>query len=205
MEQPVSHNRRLTLEEYIRLDDASEERYEFRDGEIVCMSGGTLEHARITANVIRHLGNRLDGSPCAVFSSDLRLQIAKRKLYSYGDVTVICGEPAISDVEGVGHTYTNPKLVIEVLSPSTRKFVQTRKFNRLQELPSFEEYLLIEQDEPRVETRYRQPGGHWGIDFAVGMESAISLRSLSIALPLTEIFGGVTFPPDAELEDSDAK
>jgi Uma2 family endonuclease len=203
MEQAVSQHRRYTLEEYIRLEAESEERHEFRDGEIIAMSGGSLHHSRITANVIRELGNGLKGSPCAVFDSNLRIQIAKKKLYSYGDATVICGEPTLSDVEGIGPTYTNPRVVVEVLSPSTRKFNEHDKFDQFRKLTSFEEYVLIEQDEPRVETRYRHPDGHWGIDFAIGMESSILLRSLSISLPLVEIYAGIVFPPVVTPADSE--
>ena len=124
MEQAVTQSRRCTLEEYIRLDAESEEKHEFRDGEIVSMAGGSLEHSAITANLIRELGTRLKGSTCRVFDSNLRIQIARKRLYSYGDAAVICGEPMLSDVEGIGPTYTNPRLVVEVLSPSTRKFDQ---------------------------------------------------------------------------------
>jgi Uma2 family endonuclease len=194
MEQAVSQHRKYTLEEYIRIESESEERHEFRDGEIVNMSGGSLEHSRICSNIIRELGVRLKGTPCAVFEGNLRLQIARKKLYSYGDATVICGEPIISDVEGIGPTYVNPKLVVEVLSPSTRRFDETKKFEHFQELKSFEEYVLVEQDEARVETRYRHPDGHWGIYHETGIEQAILLRSLSISLPLAEIYAGVRFP-----------
>jgi Uma2 family endonuclease len=198
MEQAVSQRRRYTLAEYIRLESESLDKHEFRDGEIVSMAGGSLEHSRISANTIGELRSRLKGSGCAVFDSNLRIQIAKKRLYSYGDATVICGEPILSDVEGIGPTYTNPRLVVEVLSPSTRKFDVTEKFDRFREVPSFEEYVLVEQDEPRVETRYRHPDGHWAIDFAIGMESSIMLRSLSISLPLTEIYAGVVFTPVAD-------
>jgi Uma2 family endonuclease len=195
MEKAVEHHRRHTLEEYIALDDSSEEKYEFRDGEIVNMSGGSLEHSRISTNTIRALGNRLEGSPCAVFESNLRLQIARKKLYSYADTAVICGDLILSDVEGIGPTYTNPKLVVEVLSPSTRRYNETKKFDRFQEIESFEEYVLIEQDEPRVQTRFRHKDGHWGIYFEVGLDKSVLLRSLSISIPLAEIYAGVKFPP----------
>jgi Uma2 family endonuclease len=202
MEQMASQHRRYTLEEYIRLEAESEEKHEFRDGEIIDMSGGSLNHSGITANVIRALGNRLQGSSCRVFDSNLRIQIAKKSLYSYGDATVICGEPVLSDVEGIGPTYTNPRVVVEVLSPSTRKFDQGAKFDRFRELSSFEEYVLVEQDEPRVETRYRHPDGHWALDFALGLNSVILLRSLSISLPLLEIYAGIVFPPISGTESA---
>jgi Uma2 family endonuclease len=93
-------------------------------------------------------------------------------------------------------------VVVEVLSPSTRKFDQGAKFDRFRELSSFEEYVLVEQDEPRVETRYRHPDGHWALDFALGLNSVILLRSLSISLPLLEIYAGIVFPPISGTESA---
>jgi Uma2 family endonuclease len=198
MEQAIPQGRRYTVKEYVELDEKSIEKLEYRYGEIVSMAGGTMEHSRITTNTIRSLGNRLDGSPCTVFDSNLRIQYYRSRRYCYPDAVVVYGTPILSDVEGIGPTYTNPRLVVEVLSPSTRKDDEHDKFDRLRELESFEEYVLIEQYEPRVETRYRHPDGHWALDFALGLESIILLRSLSISLPLSEIYAGITFPTPAE-------
>jgi Uma2 family endonuclease len=85
-----------------------------------------------------------------------------------------------------------------VLSPSTERFDRTKKFDQFRELESFQEYVLIEQDMARVETCFRHPDGAWRIDFALGLESSITLQSLSISLPLAEVYAGVTFPPQVE-------
>jgi Uma2 family endonuclease len=194
MEKLAEPNRRFTLEEYIQLEATSEEKHEFRDGEIISMAGGTLSHSGIITNLIGELRNRLKGSQCRVYDSNLRIQIARKRLYSYPDALVICGEPIISDVEGMGPTYINPKMIVEVLSPSTREFDLRNKFDRFREIPSFEAYLLLEQDEPRAETRYRHPDHHWALDFALGLKSTIRLHSLNISLPLDEIYAGITLP-----------
>jgi Uma2 family endonuclease len=201
MEKAVENHRRYTLEEYFRLEAESPDKHEFRIGEIINMAGGTPEHSLITANVIRELGNLLKGSPCRVYESNLRIQIARKKLYSYTGTTVTCGQPILSDLDGLGKTFTNPRLVVEVLSPSTESYDRTRKFDRYRELESFQEYVLVEQDMPRVETRYRHPDGVWRIDFALGLESSIVLPSLSISLPLAEIYAGIAFPPADETSE----
>src|SRR5688572_6447821 len=81
----------FTPEEYLRHERDAVDKHEFYRGEIFAMAGGSAEHSRITANAIRHLGNRLDGSPCGVFDSNLRIRIARSSLYTYPDVSVICG------------------------------------------------------------------------------------------------------------------
>jgi Uma2 family endonuclease len=198
MEHAVPRRRWYSVKEYIELETTSVDKHEYRYGEIVSMAGGTLAHSGITTNILGELRHRLNGSPCRAFDSNLRIQFDKNGLYCYPDATVICGTPVLSDVEGVGPTYTNPRLVVEVLSPSTRAGDESEKFDKLRELSSFEEYVLIEQHTARVETRYRQPNGHWVLDFALGLHSEILLRSLAISIPLSEIYAGITFPPRPE-------
>ena len=135
--------------------------------------------------------------------SNLRVQIARKKLYSYTDTAVICGQPVLSELDGLGKTFTNPRLVVEILSPSTERYDRTRKFDRYRELEAFQEYVLVEQDAPRAETRYRHPDGTWRLDFALGLESTIVLPSLSISIPLAEIYSAMEFPLSPE--DSDDK
>jgi Uma2 family endonuclease len=195
MEQAISQRRRYTVREYVELADKSLEKLEYRYGEIVSIAGGTLEHSRITSNINGELRSRLKGSSCSAFDSNLRIQFDRTGLYCYPDAVVICGTPVRSDVDGVGPTYTNPRLIVEVLSPSTREFDEHDKFYKLAEVPSLEEYVLVEQHVPRVETRYRHPDGHWALEFALGVQTTILLRSLSISLPLTEIYAGIAFPP----------
>ena len=199
MEQAVApaEARRYTVEEYFQLEAESQERWEFRDGEVVCMSGGKVVHSRIGANVIIALGVRLRGSPYSVFTESLRVQMARRTLYGHPDVTVICGEPELDVDDPRSETIVNPRLVVEVLSPSTELYDRTTKFRRLMQRPSLQEYVLVAQDEPRVEALYRHPDGEWRMRCKVGLDQTVRLDSLGIELPLAEVFAGVTFPPVA--------
>ncbi len=171
------------------------ERHEFRSGELVDMSGGTINHSLTIANIIRQLGNRLERSGCRFFDSNLRVRISRKTLYSYPDVTVVCGEPESDPDEPRGETVVNPRLVIEVLSPSTELFNRTKKFVQYQRIESFQEYVLVSQDEPRIETSFRHPDGLWMLDSAAGLDAVIKLRSLGIELPLAEVFAGIVFLP----------
>ena len=195
MTRSTPAQRRFTVEEYFRIERDSTEKHEYRDGEIVSMAGGTVAHSRIIANCIQTLGNRLRGGPCAPFESNLRVRIARRTLYSYPDVPVICGPPELDPDDTRGETVTNPRLVVEVLSPSTESYDRRTKFDRYRQLESFREYVLVSQDMPRVETFFRHDDGTWVFAVATGPDAVIRLSSLGIDLPLAEVYAGVEFPP----------
>jgi Uma2 family endonuclease len=143
MEQADVTSRRYTVEEYFQLEADSADKWEFRDGAVVCMAGGTVVHSRIGGNATVAIGSRLIGGPCAVYTESLRVQMARRTLYGHPDVTVICGEPELDPNDDRGETVVNPLLVVEVLSPSTELYDRTTKFRRLMARKSLQEYVLI--------------------------------------------------------------
>ena len=195
MELTIEPDRRYTVEEYLAIDDAAEGRYEYRDGEIIAMAGAGYQHIRISGNLIRHLGNRLAGSPCEALSSDLRVRAVRNRRYCYPDVTVVCGEPQF-DPPDRQVTLVNPQVVFEVLSPSTELSERGEKFTRYRQADSLQEYLLVAQDRPRVEPFYRQPEGGGMIGQVVdGLDGVVRLRSLNVELSLSDIYERVTFPP----------
>ena len=192
---PAERTRRYTVEEYLRLEKDSTEKHEYRDGEIVAMAGGTYEHSLITANVVGELRTRLKGKPCRALESNLRVRFGRSLLYSYPDATVLCGAPEFDPHDPSRMTVLNPRLVVEVLSPSTEAFDRGEKFDRYRQIESLQEYLRGVQDRADVQTFFRQPDGTWLFTAAAGLDSAIKLRSLEIELPLGEVYAGVTFPP----------
>ena len=186
--------RKYTLEEYIELDKNSEERYEYFDGEVVCMSGGSIEHSTIAINVAGTLREGLKGRPCRVLSSDVRLKVPKAFPYRYPDVVVVCGQLLVEKIQGQV-MLVNPLLIVEVLSPSTEAYDRGRKFTAYQSIESFQEYLLVAQDRPYVTRYVRQTDGQWLRSDVEGLDRAVKLESLDIALPLREIYLLVDFPP----------
>lgn len=110
-------------EAYLALDRASEAKHELWDGEVYAMSGASLAHNQLVGNLVRHLGNALEGSGCLALPSDMRIRIPLRDRYVYPDVTIVCGSP---ELEGERDVLLNPRTVIEVLSPSTMDFDRGR-------------------------------------------------------------------------------
>ncbi len=115
----------MTEAEYLAFADTQEIKYEYQNGEIVAMTGGSVWHGVITGNTITHLNNQLGERDCTVTSPDVRVHIAAKRAYRYPDVTLFCGEPAY--VEGRTDTITNPALLVEVFSPGTAKTDHTDK------------------------------------------------------------------------------
>ena len=134
--------RRYTLEEYFELERNSEERFEFWNGEVFCMSGGSQAHDRIIVNSIVHLSAKLDAIKCRVFSSDMRIKVPTAPPYRYADLSALCGEARFEEIGGVD-ALVNPQLIVEVLSPSTEAYDRGTKFTRYKSIPNFSEYLFL--------------------------------------------------------------
>jgi len=188
---------RLTPEQYLDAERSAELRHEYYNGHIYAMSGGSYQHAQIIGGLVRELGNALKKRPCSVVPSDLRLRVSPDGLYTYPDVVVICGDPRFADDRR--DTLLNPALIVEVLSPSTEAYDRGFKSAQYRTVESLEEYALVSQAEPRVEVFHRQPGGHWMLSEAVGLEAVCHFESLDCAIPLAEIYARVTFSPDDPL------
>jgi len=196
---------RYTIEEYIELLKNSDERFEYFDGEVVSMAGGKIAHGDIASNIVRHLGNRLVDRPCRVSGGDVALKVPLAWPFRFPDVSVTCGERVIEEFRGID-LVVNPLLIIEVLSPSTEIFDREGKFLAYQSIESFREYLLVAQDRAHVTQYVRQPGGKWLRSDIIGLDSALSLESLDVTLPLAEIYWQINFPepaPDIPTSNSD--
>ena len=203
MTMPLEPTRRYTVEEYLELEGSSpQDKYEYRDGIIVnmrealAMAGGSGEHCLINANVIANLQMRLRGGPCRVYSNDLRVKIPRKTLFTYPDATVVCGPSLFEKHQSAGATLSNPKLIVEILSPSTELYDRGEKFALYREIPSLTEYVLISQSHPRAETYFRRDDGGWFFGPYSGLESVAKLLSLNIDLPLAEVYAGIEFPSE---------
>ena len=209
MEQPIpDQNRRYTLEEYFALDGVTEIKYEYwdgllvphggwetdKDGKIIGMAGGTGAHSDVACNLIRELGIALRGKPCKVGSSDLRVKSPRTARYHYPDVSVTCG-PRVFDPPEKQVTLVNPRVIIEVTSPSTANFDRGEKFREYLAIESLREYVLVSQDQPRVDVFYRSDEGTWIVGpWGDGMDASANFPSLGVTIPLSEIYSGVEFP-----------
>ena len=185
--------RKYTIEEYIELLKNSDERFEYFDGEVVSMAGGKIDHGAISANIARHLGNRVADRPCQVFGGDVALKVPSAPPFRFPYASVICGERVIDEFQGI-EMLVNPVLIIEVLSPTTEAYDHGRKFVAYQSIESFKEYLLVAQDRPHVTHYVRQERGKWLRSDIIGLNSEVRLESIDVILPLAEIYWQIRFP-----------
>jgi Uma2 family endonuclease len=185
-ELPVSYT---SVEEYLSLDRESESLIEYINGAIYAMAGGSPNHALIAMNLARELGGHVKGK-CRVFSADLRVGFAPR-MYVHPDLTLVC-QPPVYDEES-GDTLTNPLLVVEVLSPSTEARDRGRKLFHYLQIESLMDYLLVSQNEPRMELYHRKPDGEWIYQNISGMGTRIYLPSIDFDLALADAYDFVEF------------
>ena len=164
---------------------------EFFEGEMFAMAGGSPMHSLIATNLAREVGNRLKGHPCVPFNSDLRLKVAATGLYTYPDLSVVCGPLEFAD--GQADVIVNPTLLAEVLSNSTEGYDRGKKFEHYRQIPTLREYLLVSQKEPRLELFLRAADGEWRWREVTGLTAHLELPALQISLPLAVVFANVKF------------
>lgn len=180
----------VSVAEYLRRERTSDVRHEFHDGEVLAMSGGTVDHGRLTRNLIVALAGRVK-PPCEPFDSNMRVAVDRARRFVYPDASIVCGPPEFHLDDPNRTTIVNPRVVFEVLSESTESYDRGDKFEKYRQVPSLEEYILIAQDRPAVEGYLRQPGGAWLLLEWHGLDAAARIRCLEIDLPLAELFAGV--------------
>ncbi len=180
-----------TREEYLELEDRAETKSEYHKGYIIAMAGTTLAHNRININLIIEIGSFLRGSKCEIFSNDLKLEIEAAESFFYPDAMIVCGEPKL--VEGRKDILEDATVVIEILSPTTSSFDSNEKFSAYRALPSFKEYILIEQDIPYIKTYYKKNESEWLLQFAEGLNDTLKVISVGAEIPLSAIYQSVEF------------
>ncbi len=191
----LAQQKKMSVEEYIELLKNSDERFEYFDGEIVSMAAGKIAHGGIAANLIFSLRGKLEDRSCQVFGGDTAVKTAKAHPFRLPDVTVVCGDLVIEELQGI-EMLVNPVLIVEVLSKRTRAYDLNEKFLAYQAVESLKEYLLIDQNRPHVIRHIRQPDSQWLRGDFIGMENSVRLESLDVVLPFTEIYRMITFPPE---------
>jgi Uma2 family endonuclease len=181
-----------TLEEYFALELSSDEKYEFWNGEVFCMSGASLAHNQIARNIGTQLDTQLRARGCQSFPADLRVKVPSYPPYRYPDLTALCGQPEIERMGGLD-MLVNPALIIEVLSSSTEAFDRGDKFTYYKSIASFSEYLLIAQHRPHVSQFVRRENGVWSFMEFNDLSESVRCASVPCVLALTEIYRDVVF------------
>ena len=190
--------KRFTPQEYLALERMSETRNEYYNGEIFAMSGASREHNLISVNLLRDIGNQLEDRPCEAYPSDMRVSIEATGLYTYPDVSVVCGEPRFQDRRV--DILLNPTVIVEVLSPTTEAYDRGDKFRHYRRIGSLREYVLISQNRMMVE-RYTRQGNDWVYSDMTDPDQILKLESIGCQIPLNRIYARITFPETGAAEE----
>jgi Uma2 family endonuclease len=190
-------NRSLkSVEDYLALDRSSfETRYEFIDGHVYMLAGGTLDHSTIKINITSLLRSLIHGGPCRVYDSDARVRLSQKR-YVYPDVSVSCD----SRDRGTIDTVQYPCLIIEVLSTSTEAYDRGKKFSYYRACPTIEEYVLVDTQQQSVEV-YRREQDFWKL-YPFGPGDQVVLASLGVRFPIAAIYEDVTLPEEEDTSNN---
>jgi len=189
----------LSPEDYLKFEREAESRHEFLDGEIYQMAGESLSHSRVCMNLAREVGNKLKGKSCEALSPNMKVRTSTASLFSYPDLTIVCGEPQFHDVKK--DVLTNPKVIFEVLSPSTADYDRTEKFLRYRMgNETLTDYILVSQDYCFVEHFSKQADGNWIYQSLSELAEVLRIVSIDCQLNLREIYDRVELKPHPDEE-----
>lgn len=187
----LTEQRYYSPEEYLAREEAADYKSEYINGEIVPMAGGSTNHNQIALNFSTELNFAFKKLDYRVFMSDVRLWIPHQRIYTYPDVMVVVGEPEYYNNRT--DTITNPRVIIEVLSPSTKKYDSSKKFEAYRTISTFEEYLLLDQTRRYIEHFSKTDNKRWSFCDYDASDDAIALASVSFEISLADIYNKVNF------------
>ncbi len=187
-----------TPDEYLALERDSIERHEFVDGHLVEMSGESLSHSRICVNITREVSNGLFGKKCEALSPNMKVRTSNASLFSYPDLTIVCGEPLFHDRKK--DVVVNPKVIFEVLSPSTEKYDRNLKFQRYRlGNETLTDYILIAQDIVSIEHYHRDEQNRWIFESCVEPADVLRLPELDLQIVAALIYDRVEVQSSPEI------
>lgn len=187
----VTEQRYYTPEEYLKLEEAADYKSEYIDGKIIPMSGGTANHNRISLNLGSALNFAFRQQNYEVFAVDLRLWIPQKRIYTYPDVMIVAGEPAYFNNRT--DMITNPQVIVEVLSKSTKGYDREDKFEAYRTISPFQEYLLIDQNRIHVEQFSKIGKKQWTLREYDEEDEAIALATVPFEISLQDLYNKVNF------------
>jgi Uma2 family endonuclease len=187
----VTEQRYYSTEEYLALEEEADYKSEYIDGQIFPMAGGSTNHNQIAGNFYAELNFAFKKLDYRVFMSDVRLWIPQRRIYTYPDVMVIAGEPDYYNNRT--DTITNPQVIIEVLSKSTKGYDRSGKFRLYRTIPTVEEYLLLDQTKIYVEHFSKTDAKRWSFREYDESDQAIALSSIDLQISLADAYNKVKF------------
>jgi len=185
---PVYGKQKITIEEYLKLEETSQEKHEYYKGEVFAMSGPKVTHNIIAGNIFIGLGTKLRGKSCRPFNSDQRIHIDKNTLFTYPDISIICGE--IKTLNDDNWNVLNPTVLIEILSPSTKNYDRGEKFMLYRDIATLKEYILVNSETIHIEVFRLNTSNHWELEEYRNISEVLQLPAVDVSLSLSEIYEG---------------
>ncbi len=194
LREPVAAygKKKFTIEEYLEFENHSPEKHEYYQGEMFAMAGAKVVHNLIAVNFLSLLKQKLKGKSCQPFNSDQRIHIPQNSLFTYPDISIICGE--IMTLDQDEYNVLNPSVIVEILSPSTKSYDKGEKFTLYRDIASLKEYLLVDSERIRIEIFRLNEKNHWELEEYKTMSEILEIKAVSLSIPLDEIYEGVEFP-----------
>lgn len=193
----------FTPEDYLNFERQSDSRHEFIDGEVYQMAGESLSHSRVCVNLSGEVRNKLKGKSCEALSPNMKVRTSTASLFSYPDLTIVCGEPQFHDRKK--DVLVNPQVIFEVLSPSTEIYDRTTKFQKYRMgNETLTDYVLVSQDKPFVEHFTKQADGNWIYRSYGEIKDVLRIETVECDLSLREIYDRIEFeilPEPEEFEE----
>lgn len=184
---PLTH---VSPEEYLEAERKAEHKHEYWNGDIRAMSGASFAHNQLCANLLAEMHSKLKGESCIVVGSDQRVQVLSETTFVYPDLTVVCGPREFQD-KMKPDTLLNPALLVEVLSPSTKSNDRGDKFFLYRQIPTLQQYLILDSQTIHAELHTRDALGRWILTETSDRAAVLELESIACRIPLTDVYAGV--------------
>lgn len=180
---------KMSIEEYLEMENAVDEKHEYYKGEIFAMSGAKVPHNTIATNFLGTLFNKLKGKKCKPYGSDARIHIEANTLFTYPDISIICGE--IITLNNDDYNVLNPTVIIEVLSKSTKNYDRGEKFKLYRDITTLKEYILVDSESIHIEIFRLNKNGHWELEEYNSLTDTVIIKAIDETVILSEIYDGV--------------
>jgi phenylacetic acid degradation protein len=177
--------RHFSIQDYLYLEEGSNNKHEYYEGTIFAMAGAKPEHNKIVFNVTRSMILQMQGKSCDVLGSDQRVHVPANSFFTYPDLTIVCDQPTFYTDK---MSLTNPSVIIEVLSPTTKDYDRTTKFRLYQDVPTFQEYILIDSRSVLVEHHYKNANGEWICQTWDQFTDHLAIKIAGVTLLLSDIY-----------------
>ncbi len=181
----------LSVQDYLLQDQQSDEKLAYYAGTIVAQAGASARHNLIVTNLIGHMYAHIQHNGCRMFPGDMRVQAINQQVYTYPDLTIVCGIPQYTDATEM--TLINPTMIIEILSPTTEARDRKEKFSYYRTIESLNEYILIAQNTAYVQRYTRQTAHFWYVHLTDDLADQVEFESIGYTLPMQAIYAGIDF------------